>query len=224
MTAEAAKARPRVRHDPIRLAVLISGRGTTMVNLARRIDAGELDARISVVIASNDTAAAPGLERARDHGLPAFAVPRKGYDSVEAFSEHIFGLVRDAKADLVCMAGFLSLIRIPDDYAHNVINIHPALLPAFGGQGMYGRHVHEAVLDAGCKVTGCTLHFADQEYDRGPILIQRTCCVADDDTPQTLAARVAEQEAEAYPEAIGLIAAGRVTIEGRRTRVAPATA
>lgn len=220
MPPDASPIQPHIRHDPIRLAVLISGGGSTMANLARRIDAGELRARISVVIASNDTTAAPGLARARERNLPAFVVPRKGYDSVEAFSEHLFALVRDARADLVCMAGFLSLIRIPDDYAHNVINIHPALLPAFGGQGMYGKHVHQAVLETGCKVTGCTVHFADQEYDRGPILIQRTCCVAEDDTPETLAARVAEQEAQAYPEAVRLIAEGRVTIQGGRTRIA----
>ncbi|MFW6060228.1 MAG: phosphoribosylglycinamide formyltransferase [Phycisphaeraceae bacterium] len=213
----AETVRPKVRHSPLRLAVLISGAGSTMLNLAERIDAGTLSAEIGVVIASNDRAA--GLARAEERGLPAFVVPRKAYDSPEPFSEHIFDLVRDAGADLVCLAGFLSLIRIPDDYLHNVLNIHPALLPAFGGQGMYGRHVHEAVINTGCKVTGCTLHFADNEYDRGPILIQRTCPVHDDDTPESLAVRVAEQEAQAYPEGIQLIADGRVTIEGRRTRI-----
>lgn len=188
-----------------------------MSNLADRIEAGTLRAEIGVVIASNDRAG--GIERAEARGLPTFVVPRKAYDSVEAFSDHLFELVRDAGADLVCLAGFLSLIRIPDDYVHNVLNIHPALLPAFGGQGMYGRHVHEAVIETGCKVTGCTLHFADNEYDRGPILIQRTCPVQDNDTPETVAARVAEQESEAYPEGIQLIADGRVMIEGRRTRI-----
>lgn len=213
---------PTVEHDPIRLAVLISGGGTTMQNLADLIDAGELKARISVVVSSNDNAR--GLERANNLKLPSFVVPRKGYDDVQAFSEDVFRLVRDARADLVCLAGFLSLLEIPEDYHHRVLNIHPALLPAFGGQGMYGRHVHQAVLDAGCKVSGCTVHFADNEYDRGPILIQRPCPVAEDDTPATLAARVAEQEKLAYPEAIRLIAAGRVTIEAGRTRIAPAPA
>ncbi|MFA9477802.1 phosphoribosylglycinamide formyltransferase [Phycisphaerales bacterium AB-hyl4] len=211
---------PTIRHDTIRLAVLISGGGTTMQNLADLINVGQLNARISVVISSNDKA--KGLERANNLKLPSFVVPRKGYDSPEEFSDHVFSLIRDAKADLVCLAGFLSLLHIPDDYQHRVINIHPALLPAFGGQGMYGQHVHQAVLDTGCKVTGCTVHFADNEYDRGPILIQRTCPVEDDDTPETLAGRVAEQEKLAYPEAIRLIAEGRVTIEGRRTRIAPA--
>ncbi len=209
---------PTIRHDPMRLAVLLSGSGTTMQHLAERINAGELDATISLVIASNERAG--GIARAEALGLPAFVVPRKGYDDAADFSDHIFSLVREAGADLVCMAGFLSLLPIPDDYAHNVLNIHPALLPAFGGQGMYGHHVHEAVLAAGCKLTGCTVHFADQQYDRGPILVQRACPVRDDDTADTLAARVQAEERIAYPEAIRLIAQRRVTIEGGRTRVA----
>ncbi len=213
---------------PLRLAVLISGGGTTMVNLAERATAQEparrLHAQISVVIASNDTAAAKGIARAHDLKLPTFVVPRKCYDSTESFSAHVFGLIRDAGAELVCLCGFLSLLRIPDDYADKVINIHPALLPAFGGKGMHGHHVHEAVLAQGCKLTGCTVHFADQTYDTGPILVQRSCPVLEDDSPETLAARVFEQECEAYPQAINLIAAGRVTIEARRTRIAAAPA
>ncbi|MEX0887593.1 MAG: phosphoribosylglycinamide formyltransferase [Phycisphaeraceae bacterium] len=211
---------PIVRHAPIHLAVLISGSGTTMQHLARLIEGGELDARISVVISSRPDAA--GVELAQGLGLATFVVPRKGYDNTADFSAHVFGVARDAGADLVCMAGFLSLLQIPDDYASNVLNIHPALLPAFGGQGMYGRHVHEAVLAAGCKVTGCTVHFADPQYDRGPILLQRTCPVAEDDTPASLAARVQAEEREAYPEAIRLIAAGRVRLAQGRTWIGDA--
>lgn len=185
-----------------RLAVLISGGGTTMVNLAQRIRDGRLDASIAVVIASREDA--PGLRRAAELNLPAMAVGRAGYDSPEAFSKAVFQLARDAGADLVCLAGFLSLLTIPDDFAGRVINIHPALLPSFGGPGMYGRRVHEAVLAAGCRVSGCTVHLADQTYDTGPILVQRCCPVLDDDTPETLAARVFEEECEAYPEAIGM--------------------
>lgn len=212
---------PEIRHRPVQLAVLISGGGTTMQNLAEQIEASRLRARISVVISSSEQAG--GIARAEKLRLPNFVVPRKAYDTPAEFSDHVFSLIRDAGADLVCMAGFLSLLVIPDDFAHRVLNIHPALLPAFGGQGMYGRHVHQAVLDTGCKVSGCTVHFADQHYDRGPILVQRTCPVDEDDTPDTLAARVFEQECRAYPEAINLIAAGRVRIEGNKTRIAPAS-
>ena len=211
---------PNAAKQPIRLAVLISGGGTTMLNLAKQIEQGQLNAKITVVIASNDTAA--GIDRAQALKLPAFVVPRKSYDTPAEFSDHVFSLIRDAGADLVCMAGFLSLLEIPDDYADRVLNIHPALLPAFGGQGMFGKHVHKAVLDAGCKVSGCTVHFANQQYDRGPILVQRTCPVEETDTPDTLAARVFEQECLAYPEAIRLIADGRVSINAGRTHIAPA--
>ena len=206
------------RDRPIRLAVLLSGGGRSLQNLADRIHAGTLPAELVAVIASNDTAG--GLDRAHTLRIPAYVVPRKAFDSAEDFSMRVFSLVRDAGADLVCLAGYLSLLPIPDDFAHRVINIHPALLPSFGGKGMYGDKVHAAVLEHGCKVTGCTVHFADNTYDTGPILLQRCCPVQDDDDVKTLAARVFAEECEAYPEAIHLIAEGRVSIENGLTRIA----
>jgi phosphoribosylglycinamide formyltransferase-1 len=118
------------------------------------------------------------------------------------------------------MAGFLKLAPVPDDFVGRVVNIHPALLPAFGGPGMYGDRVHQAVLDAGVKVTGCTVHFVDNEYDAGPIIWQQPVPVFDDDTADTLAKRVFEVEKEAYPHVLKLLAAGRVKLEGRRVTVA----
>lgn len=197
---------PRPRHDPIRLAVLLSGGGTTLANLVSQIEAGGLKAEVAVAICSNEKAHEKLLSR--DLGVTAHLVRRKAYGDTAGFSEAVFKIIDDADADLVCLAGFLSLLDIPDRYAYRVLNIHPALLPAFGGQGMFGRHVHEAVLRAGCKVSGCTVHFADQTYDTGPILVQRTCPVLPDDTPDSLAARVFEQECQAYPEAIRLITQG----------------
>jgi phosphoribosylglycinamide formyltransferase-1 len=120
---------------------------------------------------------------------------------------------------LVCLAGFLQLISIPEDFQGRVMNIHPALIPAFCGKGFYGHHVHEAVLAYGVKITGCTVHFCDNQYDHGPIILQRAVPVLDDDTPDSLAARVFQQECEAYPEAIRLFAEGRLRIEGRRVRI-----
>lgn len=184
------------------LAVLISGSGRTMVNLAQAIARGELDARIALVIASRPDAT--GIEKARSLGLPLRIVSRKEHTSVEEFSDAVWSQVRSANVDLVCLAGFLSLLRIPRDFEGRVINIHPALLPRYGGKGMYGHHVHEAVLAAGEKESGCTVHVCDNEYDRGEILIQRRCPVLAGDTPDTLAARVFEQECVAYPEAIRL--------------------
>ncbi|MCI0638901.1 MAG: phosphoribosylglycinamide formyltransferase [Gemmataceae bacterium] len=202
---------------PIRLAVLASAGGTTLQNLLDRIADRSLSAQIGLVVSNN--ADAYVLERARKAGIATAVVSRKQAGSVEQFSRQIFDLCREAKANLVCMAGFLQLIRVPDDFLGRVVNIHPALIPAFCGKGFYGHHVHEAVLAYGAKITGCTVHFADNEYDHGPIILQRAVPVLDDDTPDSLAARVFDQECEAYPEAIRLFAEGRLRIEGRRVRI-----
>jgi phosphoribosylglycinamide formyltransferase-1 len=199
--------------NPIRIAVLLSGGGTTLQNLIDRIANGRLAASIVQVISDQTTAY--GLIRARESNLPTAVVSRKECASPEEFSRRIFELVRQSGADLVCMAGFLQLLPIPDDFRGRVMNIHPALLPAFGGKGMYGRRVHEAVLAAGAKTSGCTVHFADNEYDHGPIIVQRTVSVLKDDTPETLAARVFEQECAAYPEAIRMFAEGRTPDSAR---------
>jgi formyltetrahydrofolate-dependent phosphoribosylglycinamide formyltransferase len=201
---------------PLRLAILISGSGTTLQNLLDRSADGRLPAQVVVVVSSRGDAF--GLTRAARARVPAMSVERKSCASREEFSERVFEYCRMADADLVCLAGFLHLIPIPDDFAGRVLNIHPALIPAFCGKGFHGPHVHEAVVASGVKVSGCTVHFADNEYDQGPIILQRVVPVLDDDTPDTLAARVFEQECEAYPEAIRLFAEGRLRIEGRRVR------
>ncbi len=205
--------------SPFRLAVLLSGSGTTLQNLLDRIRDGRLRANVLLVVSSRPDA--HGLERAQRAGVRSAVVERKQAGSREEFSRRIFDLCRQAQADLVCLAGFVQLLTIPDDFHHRVVNIHPSLMPAFCGKGFYGHRVHEAVLAYGAKVSGCTVHFADNEYDHGPILLQRTVSVLDEDTPETLAARVFAEECEAYPEAITLIAEGRVRIEGRRTRILP---
>ncbi len=204
--------------DPaIRLAVFLSSGGTTLQNLLDRIGDGRLNAQI-VLVASNNSDAF-GLVRAENAGIPTAVVDRKLSGSRKDFSRKLFDLCREHRVDLVCLAGFLQLISIPDDFQGRVMNIHPALIPAFCGKGFYGHHVHEAVLASGTKITGCTVHFCDNQYDHGPIILQRAVRVLDDDTPDTLAARVFEQECEAYPEAIRLFAEGRLRIEGRRVRI-----
>lgn len=203
--------------DPLRLAVLLSGGGTTLQNLLDHVADGRLRAEVALVVSSN--AAAPGLTRAAQAGLAAEVVERKACASREEFSARVFASCRRERVDLVCLGGFLQLLPIPDNFAGRVLNIHPALIPAFCGKGFYGHHVHEAVLAYGAKVSGCTVHFADNQYDHGPIILQRAVPVLDDDTPATLAARVFEQECEAYPEAIRLFAEGRLRVEGRRVRV-----
>jgi formyltetrahydrofolate-dependent phosphoribosylglycinamide formyltransferase len=212
---------PRMTH-PIRLAVLLSGSGTTLQNFIDRIADGRLRAQIALVISNR--ADAFGLFRANQAELPTAVVERKEFASREAFSQRIFDLCRQAEADLVCLAGFLQLIQIPDDFQARVVNIHPALIPAFCGKGFYGHHVHEAALAYSVKVSGCTVHFADNVYDHGPIILQRTVPVLDDDTPDTLAARVFAEECEAYPEAIRLFAEGKLRLEGRKVRVLTSSA
>jgi len=201
----------------IRLAVFLSSGGTTLQNLLDRIADGRLLAQVGLVVSNN--ADAFGLIRAETAGIPTAVVDRKDFGSREEFSRRLFDLCREHQADLVCLAGFLQLIHIPDDFQGRVMNIHPALIPAFCGKGYYGHHVHEAVLAYGAKVTGCTVHFCDSQYDHGPIILQRTVPVLDDDSADSLAARVFAQECEAYPEAIRLFAEGRLRIEGRRVRI-----
>ncbi|MEM8783112.1 MAG: phosphoribosylglycinamide formyltransferase [Planctomycetota bacterium] len=205
---------------PVKLAVLVSGGGTTLANLAKRIEDGVLFASVETVVVSREGVG--GLGVCERHGLPATVIPRKPYgDDVERFSCDVFGVIRRSGADLVCLAGFLSLLRIPDDFRHRVLNIHPSLLPGFGGPGMYGTRVHEAVIRHGAKLSGCTVHFADNTYDTGPIVAQRACPVEPDDTPATLAARVFEQECEAFPEAIADWAEGRVCVRDGVARITP---
>jgi formyltetrahydrofolate-dependent phosphoribosylglycinamide formyltransferase len=195
-------------HTPIRLAVLISGGGTTLQNFIDRIADGRMQAEIALVISSS--ANAFGLERAVRAGLATEVISRDQFDSVARFSDVIFGQCRARQVDLVTLAGFLKLLKIPADFAGRVMNIHPALLPAYGGKGMYGLRVHQAVLESGARVSGCTVHFVDDQFVHGPIILQRRVPVLDDDTPESLASRVFEQECEAYPEAIRLFAEGRL--------------
>jgi len=202
---------------PINLAVLLSGGGTTLQNILDRIDAGTLDAKVSVVISSR--ADAYGLERARARNIPAVVISSRKHKDFESLSAAIADELEKHPVDLVVMAGFLCLFRMPEKFIGRAMNIHPALIPAFCGKGYYGHRVHEAVLEYGVKVSGCTVHFADNEYDHGPVILQKTVPVLDDDTPETLAARVFEKECEAYPEAIQLFAERRLKIEGRKVRI-----
>ena len=188
---------------PLRLAILLSGSGRTLANLLERIAGGTLPATVETVVASRPDVR--GVEIARAAGVPVHVVPPRGRPLAE-WSHAVFAPCREARADLVVMAGFLHLVEIPADFAGRVINIHPSLLPAFGGQGFHGMHVHRAVLERGCTVSGCTVHLVDGEYDHGRILLQRTVPVLPDDTPESLAARVFAAECDALPEAIRRIA------------------
>jgi phosphoribosylglycinamide formyltransferase-1 len=203
--------------SPLPIAVLISGGGTTLRNLLERIQAGVLPVAVRLVVSSS--AKARGLEFAAAAGIPTRVLPRAAFASDADYGEAIFGACRESGVSLVVMGGFLKFVPIPADFVHRVINIHPSLIPAFCGAGMYGHHVHEAVLAYGAKVSGCTVHFVDNQYDHGPIISQHAVPVLAGDTPATLAARVFVAECEAYPAAIRAIAEGRVHVEGRRVNV-----
>lgn len=194
------------------IAVMLSGSGRTLANLCDRIGAGDLPARVAVVIASKEC---PGAQRARDRGIPTIIEPGV------LPADRLDSILREHGAQWVALAGYLKMVNIPHAFEGRVVNIHPALLPAFGGPGMYGDRVHRAVLAHGCKIAGCTVHLCDERYDTGPIVLQRACEVRDDDTPESLAARVFELEQQAYPEALAALIEGRVVIEGRRTRILP---
>jgi phosphoribosylglycinamide formyltransferase-1 len=191
--------------EPLRVAVLLSGSGTSLENLFEHIERG-LPARVVCVVASKESAF--GLERARKRGVPAIAIPRKKYADSRSFNDEIHAELAKHDVQLVACLGFLSIFEPRERYRGRAINVHPALIPAFSGKGMYGQRVHEAVLARGCKVTGATVHLVDDEYDHGPILAQRGCDVRDDDTPETLAARVQAVERELVPEVVRRMAEG----------------
>lgn len=183
---------PRGRQRP-RLGVLLSGSGRTLQNLIDRIRDDRLSASIAVVISDQETCL--GLRRALDAQLPSAFLRDP---------ERVWTRLRDEQVDLVCLCGYLRLLPIAKGFEERVLNIHPALLPEFGGKGMYGHRVHDAVLAAGRKESGCTVHLCTNEYDRGPILLQKRVPVLAGDTADRLAARVFDAECEAYPDAIAL--------------------
>jgi len=200
-----------------RLAVLLSGSGTTLQNIIDRIEEGTLDASVVCVVGSK--ADAYGLERAAKHGIPHVAVVRKSFTDSAAFNRALWAEISKYEVDLVVLAGFMCWLEVPDAFVNRMMNVHPALIPAFCGKRMYGHHVHEAVLDYGAKVSGATVHFVDQHYDHGPVILQEAVPVLDDDTPDSLADRVQAKERELYPRAIQLFAEGRLRIEGRHVRI-----
>lgn len=204
----------------IRIAILVSGHGRGS-NMAAIIDAcqrGEIDGEVVLVIGTRGEA--PALQRAAEKGVRTRVISPRNL-SEEQYAQRLLQALNEAEVNLVCLAGYMRLLPVPvvQAYAGRVMNIHPALLPLFGGKGMYGLKVHQAVIESGMKVTGCTVHFVDESYDTGPIILQRCVPVLDDDTPETLAARLLPVEHETYIEAICLFVQGKLRVEGRRVKV-----
>lgn len=199
------------QNERLRIAVLISGGGRSLQNLIDCIGRGELDVEIAGVISSRSKV--KGVERAKDAGLPLAIIRTKDHPDIEEFSRRIAETLDQYRVGLVCQAGWTCFWRIPDRWLGKVMNIHPALLPKYGGRGFYGHRVHESVLAAGETRSGCTVHFANNEYDAGPIIMQRTVPILPGDTPDSLADRVFAQECIAYPAAIRLFAKGHLVLK-----------
>lgn len=202
------------------IAVFGSGRGSNFQAILSAIDQGRIPhARIRLVISNNSTAGI--LEIAHGHALPTVHLSQKQFSNEQAFVDALLAILREHDVNLIVLAGYMK--RLPAQlvraYKNRIINIHPALLPKFGGQGMYGMYVHEAVIAAGEKVSGATVHAVDEEYDHGPVLLQKTVPVLPGDTPETLAARVLSVEHELYPEALRMIAEERIIVGSRQAAV-----
>ncbi len=205
---------------PLRIGVLLSGEGTSLENLCDEIDAGRVPAQVVLVVSSKEGVG--GLARAERRGIPAVAVPRKRIRDVTEFNDRIHTELEKHGVELVACLGFLSPFELRGRYEDRCINVHPALIPAFSGQGMYGSRVHRAVLEKGVKLSGATVHLVNESYDDGPILLQEAVPVHEDDTVESLAARVQAAERRLVPEAIRLFAEGRIRVADGRAHILPA--
>lgn len=203
------------------IAVFASGRGSNLRAILSAIHNGRLQASISLVVSNNSNAGA--LEIARAEGIPALHRSLRQFPTQESFDDDLLATLESHRVDLIALAGYMKKLspRIISRYRNRIVNIHPALLPAFGGPGMYGIHVHEAVLRSGTEISGVTVHLVDEEYDRGLILAQETVCVDPADTPESLAAKVLTLEHDLYPRVLAAFAEDRVRIEGATAWILP---
>ncbi|MBC8181215.1 phosphoribosylglycinamide formyltransferase [candidate division KSB1 bacterium] len=205
--------------EKLKIAVLASGRGSNFKAVLDNIKQGKLNAEICVVISNKKSAGA--LEIARENQIPAFFVSAKQLPEQSDFDDRIMEILDETNANFIILAGYLKMIgkEIVRKYKNRILNIHPALLPSFGGKGMYGHFVHEAVLNYGCRVSGVTVHLVDEKYDTGLPIIQRCVPVKDSDTPETLAARVLKEEHKVFTEALRCFAENRIEIDGKKVKI-----
>ncbi|MDR0306648.1 MAG: phosphoribosylglycinamide formyltransferase [Chitinispirillales bacterium] len=199
----------------LRCAVFASGGGSNFQALLDRRTKGDLHVDFVLMIGNNSKAAA--FDRARSNNIPALHLAPSHFDDEESYAQALTDALVEAKVELIVLAGYMKKFpsRIVKEYHNRIVNIHPALLPAFGGKGMYGINVHKAVLEYGAKVSGITVHFVDEEYDHGPVIMQAAVPVLDDDNVETLAARVLEAEHQNYWVAVEAIAQGQIRVIGR---------
>jgi phosphoribosylglycinamide formyltransferase 1 len=198
------------------VAVFASGGGSNFQALIDRAEAGDLHCRLALCVGNNSAATA--FERAKKHGIPARHIAPSHFPSEQAYADGLLAVLKEYKTELIALAGYMKKIPHPviAAYPHKIINIHPGLLPAFGGKGLYGEKVHQAVLESGAKISGITVHFVDEEYDHGPIIFQKAVEVLDTDDSHTLAERVLKVEHASYWRVLEAIAQGRISVKGRK--------
>jgi len=198
------------------LAVFASGRGSNFSAILQSIENGALHADVRILISNNPEAGA--LVTASDYGIPVQVINKKDFASRTLFVDAMLSVLERHQVNFIALAGYMKKIppEVIQKYENRILNIHPALLPSFGGKGMYGHFVHEAILETGCKISGVTVHLVDEHYDRGPIVAQRCVPVKENDNPDTLAARVLKEEHRLFAEALQFFAEERVEIKGRR--------
>lgn len=205
----------------IRIAVMVSGqgRGSNMQAIIDACNSGKINGQVALVLGVKDDA--PAMERARSQSIPTLAISPKAFETDDAYDEAVYQALQEARIDLICLAGYMRVLgqKIIDAYRDRIMNVHPALIPSFCGKGMYGHHVHEAVIARGVKYTGVTVHLVDEEYDTGPIILQTVVPVEQDDTPETIAARVLTAEHATYTDAIALFAQGKLRVVGRKVKI-----
>lgn len=206
---------------PIRIAVMISGhgRGTNMQAIIDACKDGRINGQVAVVIGVREDT--PAIGRAQESGVKTIVLNPKQFESVEDYDRAVFETLQSSEIDLICLAGYMRILAqsIVSAYQNRIMNTHPALIPMFCGKGMYGMHVHEAAIARGVKVSGCTVHFVDEEYDAGPIIVQTVVAIEDDDTPESLAAKILPEEHKAYVRAIQLFSEGRLEVVNRRVKL-----
>ncbi|MFP4013785.1 MAG: phosphoribosylglycinamide formyltransferase [Chitinispirillaceae bacterium] len=202
----------------LRCAVFASGGGSNFQALLDRRKSGDLHAEFVLMVGNNSRAGA--FEKARSSGIPVLHAAPSHFPDEGSYVQALSNALKEVKTELIVLAGYMKMLPsgIVQEYHNRIVNIHPGLLPAFGGKGMYGMHVHQAVLDYGAKLSGVTVHFVDEEYDHGPVILQKAVPVLDTDTPVVLAARVLQAEHDNYWRAVEAIAQGKITVEGRRVR------
>lgn len=203
----------------LKLGVFASGRGSNFQAILNAIQSGKLDAEIGLLLSNNTGAGA--IEIAKKDQIPAVAISSKDFQSRKLFVDAMLSALNEHGIELVVLAGYMKKIPLEliSVYRNRIVNIHPALLPSFGGKGMYGHHVHESVLERGCKVTGVTVHIVDEVYDNGPIIAQRCVPVQEGDTVDTLAERVLKAEHQLYAEVLQLFAEGRIQVQDKRALI-----